>query len=247
MEAEQLMHYRLVKTNYISEKGKRSKNEDYVLWKSWAQENSLVLIADGMGGYEEGDVAAKTISDSISNYLKTNLSLNSDTYRLVLEALNFANEAISEIKSGNGKKLGATIAGILFSQKTAFCFWLGDVRIIHLRNNQIQFQSKDHSLINELKAQNINIDSENYKRINHIVTRAIQGNPEVLEPEIHIINDISIADNFIICSDGVHNVVGPKEMEQFIQSNNEPHSLIDMIRSNCEMYGDDNYSLVLIS
>jgi len=247
MGVAQLMPYRLEKIKYISEKGNRLRNEDYVLKESWNPGVSLVLIADGMGGYEDGDIAAKTISQSVYTFLKANFSLNKDIFKQIKDALRGANQAISEIKAGNGKKLGATLAGIIFSENSAICFWLGDVRIIHFRDNHIQFQSRGHSLVNELKAQNANIDAGNLKRINHIVTRAILGNDEIPEPEIQVIDGLSKADRFVICSDGVHNVVGSKEMEQLMQSNIEPQSFIEIIQSKCEIHGDDNYSLVLIT
>lgn len=231
----------------ISEKGRRSTNEDYVIYETFSKQTHLVLIADGMGGYEAGDVAAKTVSHSILEYLKSNLNTASDSITIIRESCLKANQVINEIREVNGNKMGATIAGILFIKNSAFCFWIGDVRIIHFRNNQIQFQSKDHSLVNELKEQKKIIDTESYKRINHIVTKAIQGNRENPEPDINIVKAISSKDKYIICSDGVHNVVGPKEIELFIQTHDSPQALIDMIRTNCDEMGNDNYSMAIVS
>jgi protein phosphatase len=231
----------------ISEKGRRSINEDYVIYETFNKQTHLVLIADGMGGYVAGDVAAKTISISILEYLRSNLNTALDPITLIRESCLKANQVINEIREVKGNKMGATIAGILFIKSSAICFWLGDVRIIHFRNNQIQFQSKDHSLVNELKEQKKIIDTESYKRINHIVTKAIQGNHENPEPDIHIIKAVSSKDNYIICSDGVHNVVGPKEIELFMQTHDSPQALIDMIRTNCDEMGNDNYSLAFVS
>lgn len=247
MGVAQLMPYKLVRIEHISEKGNRIRNEDYVLKESWEPGITLVLIADGMGGYEDGDIAAKTISQSIYKYFRDNFSLHKNISMQIKDALTCANQAISKLKAGNGKKLGATLAGIIFTENSAICFWLGDVRIIHFRDYHIHFQSRDHSLVNELKAQNTNIDAGNLKRINHIVTRAILGNDEIPEPETKVINGLSKADRFVICSDGVHNVIGPKEMEIFIQGNSDLEALIEMVRNRCELQGDDNYSFVQIS
>lgn len=247
MEVAQLMPYKLVRIEHITEKGNRLRNEDYVLRESWEPGISLVLIADGIGGYEDGDIASKTTSQSIFNYLRTNFSLHKDITMQIKDALSCANQAISKLKAGNVKKLGATLAGIIFAENSAICFWLGDVRIIHFRDNKIHFQSRDHSLVNELKAQNTNIDAGNLKRINHIVTRAILGNDEIPEPDTQAINGLSKADRFVICSDGVHNVIGPKEMELYIQGNGDLEALVKMVRNRCESQGDDNYSFVQIS
>lgn len=237
----------MVEIVQISEKGRRSTNEDYVIYETFNKHSHLVLIADGMGGYEEGDIAAKTVSMSILEYFKSNLNTALDPVMLIRESCLNANQVINQIREVKGKKMGATIAGILFMKNYAFCFWIGDVRIIHFSNNQIQFQSKDHSLVNELKDQKKIIDTDSYKRINHIVTKAIQGNHENPEPDIHIINVVSSKDRYIICSDGVHNVVGPKEIELFMQTHDSPQALIDMIRTNCDEMGNDNYSIAIVS
>lgn len=241
------MPYKLVRIEHFSEKGNRFRNEDFVLKESWEPGISMVLIADGIGGYEDGDIASKTISQSIFNYLRTNFSLHKDITMLIKDALSCANRAISKLKAGNRTKLGATLAGIIFTKNSAICFWLGDVRIIHFRDNHIHFQSRDHSLVNELKAQNTNIDAGNLKRINHIVTRAILGNDEIPEPDTQVISGLSKADRFVICSDGVHNVIGPKEMELYIQGNSDLEALVELVRNRCESQGDDNYSFVQIS
>jgi serine/threonine protein phosphatase PrpC len=247
MVVEQLMPYKLLRIEHITEKGNRLRNEDYVLKESWEPGISLVLIADGMGGYEDGDIAAKTISQSIYKFFKANFSLDKDINKQIKDALSSANQAIYKIKAINGKKLGATLAGIIFTENSAICFWLGDVRIIHFIDYHIHFQSRDHSLVNELKAQNTNINAGNLKRINHIVTRAIQGNQEIPEPEIQIIEKLSDLDRFLICSDGVHNVVGPKELEQLLVKSPTLEAFIDAVKKKCEEHGDDNYSAALIS
>ena len=72
------MPYKLLRIEHITEKGNRLRNEDYFLKESWEPGISLVLIADGMGGYEEGDIAAKTISQSIYKFFKANFSLDKD-------------------------------------------------------------------------------------------------------------------------------------------------------------------------
>lgn len=231
----------------ITERGNRHRNEDYVLVEALQPGISLALIADGMGGYEDGDIAAKAISHSIYNFLQAEFSFHKNITQQIKDAMSLANQAILKLKAGNGKKLGATLAGIIFTENSAICFWLGDVRIIHFKDNHIHFQSRDHSLLNELKAQNANIDARNIKRINHIVTRAILGNAESPEPEIQVIDGLSKADRFVICSDGVHNVIGPKEMELFIQENSDLKAIIEMIRNRFEYQADDNYSLMQIS
>ena len=64
----------------------------------------------------------------------------------------------------------------LIHKHQAYCFWVGDVRIYHIRENKIIFQSKDHSLINELLNKNQTLTPSVIEKYRHIVTKSIQGN-----------------------------------------------------------------------
>ncbi|NQU33708.1 MAG: protein serine/threonine phosphatase 2C family protein [Bacteroidetes bacterium] len=190
-----------MEVNYFSVKGSRKENEDYILSKHIANDISVHLIADGMGGYENGRLAAETVSNRIFEYLNSNIDYE-DKNALINESIVKANNAIRDLTIKSGKTIGSTIGGCLIIENQASIFWVGDVKIIHVRNNEIQFESEDHSLINQLK-KNRNIDNGlDLGSIRHVVTRSIKGEGNKFSPDVVDI-DVAPSDKIIICSDGI--------------------------------------------
>ena len=77
-----------MKSIVFSHKGKREINQDYVLIQNMNPEAFLFLIADGMGGYEHGEVASKMVSENIFTFLSTIKQINEEQ---IQKAINKAN------------------------------------------------------------------------------------------------------------------------------------------------------------
>lgn len=235
-----------MKVSSFSEKGNRSENEDFVLSKSLNENTSIHIVADGMGGYAHGSLAASTVTNTIVEYIRENLLDNSSFENIIQSAINQSNTSIQKLRTEYNDKMGTTLAGILLFNHQAYCFWLGDVRIYHLRENKILFQSKDHSLVNELVNKGQILTSQEAQQYQHIVTKSVQGNSEELEPEVVPINGLSEYDSFIICSDGVHGVIGSAEMEMMVQSSTDTNSFKEAVKEKCDKKGNDNYSMIIL-
>lgn len=190
-----------MEVNYFSVKGRRKENEDFILSKKIDEKLSLHLIADGMGGYENGKLAAETVANTIFDYLKNNKN-EDNRIEEIRESVVEANSAIKAITDESGKSLGSTLGGCFINQTKATIFWVGDVKIIHVRENTIRFESEDHSLINQLK-KNRNVDSGlDLGSVRHVVTRSIKGEEDKFKPDIEEI-ELQASDRIIICSDGI--------------------------------------------
>jgi protein phosphatase len=226
----------------FSEKGSRQQNEDIVLSKKLNENISVHIVADGMGGYENGAIAAKTVVDTILEFIKDNLTDDSNIVALIKNAINQSNRHIQNLRTQYNNKMGATLAGLLLIRNQAYCFWVGDVRIYHFKENKIHFQSKDHSLINVL----LNIDQiltpSEAQQYRHIVTKSIQGNKEIIEPNIELISNLSISDKFILCTDGVHSVIKPSELEFMLKSTIDFEKLLFLVKDICMKESKDNYT-----
>ena len=75
----------------------------------------IYLVADGMGGYDNGDIAAEMVIDSLTTFL-----FNSDQFNVnvIHKAINKANLALRQYQEQHQSKLGSTLGGILISEKT---------------------------------------------------------------------------------------------------------------------------------
>lgn len=232
-----------MKTITVTHKGKRSTNEDFVLSQSLNSEQYLSIIADGMGGYEKGEEASRIITEKISSHLSTLLSINDVDIQF---AIDNANKAINEFKEKAEIKLGATIGGMVLQNDCAKCFWVGDVKIYHFHNRQLCFESDPHSLMSELINNGNIVDADKIAKYKHIVTRSIHGEPGKSEAAFIDIKPIGKEDIFIICSDGVHDVINGIQMELLLKEKTEIEFVVSEIEHLCEVNSKDNYSFIVI-
>jgi serine/threonine protein phosphatase PrpC len=231
----------------ICEKGNRPQNEDFIISALLSETSSIHIVADGMGGYEHGDWASKAVAETMVNYFQQHINVASSIEALIRDAVGLSNETLRTMKSQAHAKMGSTLAGLLFINDLAYAFWVGDARIYHLRNHQIIFQSTDHSLINQMAAAGQIMTPTLRQQYGHIVTRAIQGNTEQVLPDIVMLSGISPTDQFILCSDGVHNVIPPSQLEHLLLMNPVADDFISAVHKICARDGNDNFSLISIS
>lgn len=195
----------------IHEIGKRDNQED-ALWPDLPEEataeNRLYILCDGMGGYEHGEVASKTVCQIIPHVLRRSMSFNSEdlTDDDLLDCLERAYQELDKATIDNSRKMGTTIALLYIGRKGITALHMGDSRIYHIRPNVgILYQSRDHSLASELfQAGEITYEEMlNYPKKN-IVTRAMMpGKDNRMHPDVIHITDIKPEDYFYMCSDGM--------------------------------------------
>ena len=179
-----------------SGKGLRPQNEDCVFCKSLGDTSVLLMIADGMGGYECGAESAKIVVDTISNVLEHKPTTSIST------AVTIANGALATFKKA--KRLhntGCTLAGVRLEDGKAQVFWAGDSRVYIIRNNQVVYETQDHSLINEMKKTKV-LTADQIERYEHIVRRAIMGD-ESDSVDTEVIS-LCKGDEILVCSDGLY-------------------------------------------
>jgi protein phosphatase len=188
---------------YFTEKGLRRHNEDFILSKQIDEITSIHIVADGMGGYNKGNVASETVAEILFNNISNN-SNNKNIIEIIEQAIDEANSKVSQLNIEQKTKMGTTIAGVFIKNNLATMFWVGDVKILHIRNNKVFFESKDHSLINQLKDNNSFSKKTDYSKIRHIVTRSVQGANDKNKADFSSIN-LNINDKILIYSDGIAN------------------------------------------
>jgi len=216
-------------------KGQRKSNEDFLLYREFSQGESLFLLADGMGGYSYGEIAASLACETIAHTIESNLGKIS-AVELIIQAVSDSNNAILEKRQELAEKMGTTIAGILIENDTVYYFWLGDVRIYHFRNNKIFFRSTDHSLINEMK-QNRQISAIEIERYKNIVTRHLSGS--VQEYEVPVISsNLEANDMIILCSDGLWQNWDINYLKDLTQEE------LENTLSVAETTNNDNYTII---
>lgn len=220
----------------------RTVNEDSIMSNP---EVGLWAVADGMGGYEAGDVASKMIVSSMAEIeMHEHLGAFVDD---IEDKIIDANHRILEYAEimHDGRILGSTIVSLLIKGQVGVCLWAGDSRLYLLRNNQLQQLSRDHSHVQELLDQGTITEAE---AINHpdgnVITRAV-GTSKELYIDINVFN-VQIGDTFLLCSDGLYNVVDEVDIENHMKSHDIDNAVKQMIVKALENGAPDNISVIVV-
>jgi len=233
-----------LKVSYFSDKGRRESNQDFVTVRDINDDYSICIIADGMGGYELGEVTAELVSENIVTFLSNSKVKDASS---IQKAINKANLAVRQLVEDNGKKTGATIGGILINQSSATCFWVGDVKIYAFRSPAMLFESTSHSLMNRLIRNGSFSDRNKAVKYKHVVTRSIQGDVEHSNADFYVVDEIRKGDQFLICSDGVDEVFEKSLIQKILLEAATMDEAASQIRRKCEVSSKDNFSLIALS
>lgn len=198
-------------------KGNRKENQDRLAYRQMGEQSGIFVVADGMGGYSHGDVAAKVVADSIVESVSMHWS-DDTPLGILTDAMAYANEALSlkRIALG-GIKMGAVVCVLMLRDGKAYLCWLGDSRIYHYSNGVEIFHTRDHSMVQELLQIN-SLKASDLEKYSNIVTRSLMGNVD-MDPLGFEVRAFSPGDCFLLCTDGLH-----KSVSMPIRLNEDFHS-----------------------
>lgn len=209
--------------------GCRENNQDYLVSIALEQDRSLHLVADGMGGYDCGDIASKIVGESYAHCLSRNMSIK--------EATRETSKNIQAERINLGvSKMGSTVAGVFIDRMHACIFWAGDSRVYVFRNEKQIFHTIDHSVISELSRKR-ELSFDERERFGHIVTRAIMGNDDD-GVDTHD-ESLQSNDELLICTDGLYNDCPIDYLMETIRENR-----FDIDKQNDEFA--DNHSFIYL-
>ena len=199
----------------------RKNNQDafYV-----SPEHGLVVVADGMGGHNGGEIASELAVQAIAENLQQQpWEENTDEMQILLKlgaAVERANQLIRQKALSNPELagMGTTVVAALFIQGRVFMAHVGDSRIYRLRDNNLQQLTKDHSLVQQLVDSGtfINVSEAEAAGIgSNVLTRGLGIEDQV---EVDVSDDILQAgDLFLFCSDGLTAMLHDNDLERLIQ------------------------------
>jgi serine/threonine protein phosphatase PrpC len=220
----------------------RDVNEDAILSLAEAR---LWAVADGMGGYEAGNVASNMIVEALDSMKIKPSSLN-EMIDCIEDSLIEANRRILDYADNMlaGRTLGSTVVTLIIKGCTAICLWAGDSRLYRYRELQLAQLTRDHSHVEELVSQGI-ISPEAAK--NHpnsnIITRAVGTNADICF-------DIDVfsarpGDTFLLCSDGLNNMLSKEEIASTIANFPVNEAVARLIQKTLDNGATDNVSVIL--
>ncbi|MCL2287264.1 MAG: protein phosphatase 2C domain-containing protein [Firmicutes bacterium] len=209
----------------------------------------LFAVCDGMGGEESGEIASAIAVDTLHEYYQKVLD-NSSFNEAVNSYTNEANARICiEIYKNNGKRMGTTFAMLYIENNTAYVYNIGDSRVYLFRNNQLKQMSRDHTQIRQLlemgilTAEKAKIHPERHKITQHL---GIFPEEMVIEPYAAEPMSILEGDIFLLCSDGLSDMLDDTEIEQIITQHPNPYDTISkLIEAALANGGRDNITVII--
>ena len=242
----------------VSDVGKRRPhNEDSTLCHD---DEGLVILADGMGGYKAGELASaiavtsihKMIIDGLKKITRGQKDKDSGLSResrVIKSAITVVNSEIYNTAQSDSEceGMGTTIVVVLFHNNMCTIGHVGDSRLYRKRGDSFSQVTKDHSLIQEFIDRGIYTPEEAAKRApKYLVTRAMGIDSDV-EVDIGEEN-VQSGDIYMLCSDGLNDMVEDEEIHLTLSkySDNLAQSANELVRLANEKGGKDNISIILV-
>lgn len=195
-------------------------------------EYAMILLCDGMGGYDAGEVAASLCINEMRKFLLAQPIFAALTggqapkdpfepkkYQEVLQAaLKHANREVYTAgrTPGRGKRgMGCTAECVYVDSRNVIAGHVGDSRVYHLHRGRLTQLTRDQTLVNRLVelGQLTAEEAENHPRKNEL-QQAIGGQPDVV-PGLYA-GKLMRGDWVLVCSDGLTNHISNKELETML-------------------------------
>ena len=234
----------------------RSHNEDSVFGNP---HGGPVVLADGMGGYNAGEVASGMATTVLSTELEAAFLARSPDTRAD-DGASYAHVAIRELVTKTNSAIfnaaesqpqyagmGTTLVLALFHDNKVTAAHIGDSRLYRLRGSDFEQLTRDHSLLQEqIDAGMISVEDARHSQNKNLVTRALGVDPEV-EAEI-CDYEVLPGDIYLLCSDGLNDMVEDEETALTLQAlgANLELAATQLIQMANDNGGRDNVSVILV-
>lgn len=244
------MNITLGKPLAVSDKGRRSNNEDALYPQSElvSPDDRVFLVCDGVGGAERGEVASALACDIFPSFFRTFLEGVPDAH-FVQRAVQYVETCFDKYIAEHPDAMGmATTMTLLYvAPSSVLVAHIGDSRIYQFRKGKIVFRTEDHSLINSwLKLGRITPEEAASHPQRNIILRAIQGSQHPVEADVEILTDIEPGDVFLMCTDGVVESWPDKDLEDMFSGQSPLDNIKERIVDKCLKNSRDNFSFYLI-
>lgn len=241
---------RSMKIIAMSDIGKiRSVNQDYVRFYQKSDQECLVVLCDGMGGHNAGEIASQmTCDDIIEHYMNSNeLENEEQIHNWMNESIYHAHHLVKN-KSYTSKELegmGTTVVLAMIKNDMLYISHVGDSRAYLYEDKNFIQLTKDDTLVNVLiDAGTISKDEAFFHPQKNILLQAV-GVSDVLKISFkaRCINDCII----LVCSDGLYNSLFDSQIVQIFEDYDELEVIANQLMDNANLFGGkDNIGFALI-
>ncbi|MFH0994364.1 MAG: protein phosphatase 2C domain-containing protein [Pseudomonadota bacterium] len=213
------------------------------------------VVADGMGGHAAGEIASKmACEEAVSAYYHDDLSqTNVDDSELKIRKLE------KSIRSAHGqiisaareqkelRGMGTTLSALVLTENKALIAHIGDSRIYRYRKKTCERMTVDHTKNQDLiDSGKIQPGHENSLYYGYILTQALGGYDDLTEVFTRVEN-VQRGDVFLLCTDGLHDLVTDNEIQEILTANLTPQTTCDeLVQTATRKGGNDDITVIVI-
>jgi serine/threonine protein phosphatase PrpC len=204
----------------------------------------LWAVADGMGGHEGGEWASGRIVEALKAAAKAGDALE-PVRDAATEAIRAANREILAEARVRGKQMGSTVVALIVRGAHYAVLWVGDSRVYLLRGGALTQLSRDHSQVQEMVARGLMTPEQAIGHpMGHILSRAV-GVQDQVEVD-GATGEVQPGDIFLLCSDGLHGVLGDAEIASGLSREAPDHALQTLVALTLDKGAPDNVTAIAV-
>jgi len=233
----------------LSDKGRvRSHNEDYYFVPDGKKLcDNIMMVADGMGGHNAGDVASYIAVNAVVDYISQHKNENITSADLLLAAVKKANARVLELaklyKQYEG--MGTTLTVAWLMDKRIYIAHVGDSRAYLINESSIYQITEDHSLVQQMiNHGTITRDEAMNHPQRNVITRAL-GSGDEIDVDLTEV-PYADGDTLLLCTDGLTNQLSDQDIWQICSSDTDLAYKADaLVKLANDRGGLDNITVIL--
>jgi len=231
---------------------RRDHNEDcHATWvpdprSPGARHGALLLVADGMGGSQAGEVASRITTDTVVREYRSDE--HDDPAAALLSAITLANETVhrESVERPDRGGMGTTCTAAVVRGGELYLGHVGDSRAYLVQNGQIRQLTQDHSLVAQLvREQQITEEQARVDPRRNVVTRSVGVGREVQVDAWRYDAPLEPGDTLVLCTDGLHGVVVNAEIAEIASGPDLEEACRKLIALANERGGPDNITVII--
>lgn len=234
-----------------SDIGTRDEQQDYYAYAS-NNDCFLAVVCDGMGGMENGALAAKTAAEKLIELFKQKDSSESfcDFFYDNIDFLDESVYKLTNTQTGEKSDCGTTIVAVGLEKETLYWLLVGDSRLYLMRGGEIEQSNRDHNYSLILDNMDLSIFPEEQlekekKKMNALISYVGMGGIDIFS-----INNgfkILVNDCFLLTTDGLFKILSNEEINRIVMSYENVDEAADaLMESACRKEPRDNVTFILI-
>lgn len=229
----------------------RENNEDAILFGEHQELGiSWMIVADGMGGHNAGEVASNMLTNHIKQTLDQIPSAESiDWQQWIIAAINDANIKILNAAQNNPEQKGMGTTGVLLicDHNTCHIGWIGDSRAYSQKNKQLKQETLDHTMLQELVNKGaISEETARNSNTKNLLSQAIGVREKISVDTVSL--SINNGDTIMLSTDGLHDYLSEQDISRYLSLSNSCESVCDdMIEQAIVNNSRDNLTVGIIN